>query len=253
MLTLSLTSLQGVAIAIPLAGGIAGSVVTRKAVKEWYPKLKKPSWTPPNWLFGPVWTYLYATMGYASHRIFQRGGWQGNALPLSLYAAQLGESLPDPRCHISCVLTRLTSPQLHLESPLLRGQEARPGAGEHLRHGRCRRGDGGVLLAGGPFGLKAPFSLPVLGQLRDSPERVHLCPQSEARRWRGREEKGVIPLEEGGDFFCFVLFFFGGGARRFCRSLARQKPVIFLIQIELWNRSSPLQRALPRRPALHPP
>lgn len=99
MLTLSLTSLQGVAIAIPLAGGIAGSVVTRKAVKEWYPKLKKPSWTPPNWLFGPVWTYLYATMGYASHRIFQRGGWQGNALPLSLYAAQLGESLPDPRCH----------------------------------------------------------------------------------------------------------------------------------------------------------
>ena len=92
MLTLSLTSLQGVAIAIPLAGGIAGSVVTRKAVKEWYPKLKKPSWTPPNWLFGPVWTYLYATMGYASHRIFQRGGWQGNALPLSLYAAQLGES-----------------------------------------------------------------------------------------------------------------------------------------------------------------
>mmetsp|Transcript_17925 Transcript_17925/g.36866 ORF Transcript_17925/g.36866 Transcript_17925/m.36866 type:complete len:163 (-) Transcript_17925:77-565(-) len=74
---------------LPLLGGIAGSVVTRKAVKEWYPTLKKPSWTPPNWLFGPVWTFLYATMGYASYRIFQQGGWEKQSMPLSLYLAQL--------------------------------------------------------------------------------------------------------------------------------------------------------------------
>merc|ERR1711934_1258632 len=49
-----------VAIGLPVAGGVLGSIYTVPAVKKWYPTLKKPSWTPPNWLFGPVWTALYA-------------------------------------------------------------------------------------------------------------------------------------------------------------------------------------------------
>ncbi len=53
------------AILICLAvGGVAG-FVTIDAVKTWYLTLNKPSWNPPNYLFGPVWTTLYILMGIA--------------------------------------------------------------------------------------------------------------------------------------------------------------------------------------------
>lgn len=55
-----------------------------------YPTLKKPSWNPPNYLFGPVWTVLYAAMGYASWRVWALGG---GPVPLGLYAAQLAMNL----------------------------------------------------------------------------------------------------------------------------------------------------------------
>eukprot|EP00212_Chloropicon_laureae_P003285 CAMPEP_0197486650 /NCGR_PEP_ID=MMETSP1311-20131121/1618_1 /TAXON_ID=464262 /ORGANISM="Genus nov. species nov., Strain RCC856" /LENGTH=160 /DNA_ID=CAMNT_0043029859 /DNA_START=33 /DNA_END=515 /DNA_ORIENTATION=- len=80
---------MAVSMALPLAGGIMGSIFTAKSVKTWYPTLKKPSWTPPNWLFGPVWTCLYTAMGYASWRVFNLGGFEKQAVPLSLYALQL--------------------------------------------------------------------------------------------------------------------------------------------------------------------
>jgi benzodiazapine receptor len=59
----------------------------RKDVKAWYPTIRKPRWTPPNWLFGPVWTALYAMMGVASHRVASIVGWTSR--PLVLYGAQL--------------------------------------------------------------------------------------------------------------------------------------------------------------------
>lgn len=55
-----------------------------------YKTLKKPSWQPPNWLFGPVWTALYAMMGVASWMVWQKAG---GAVPLSLYAVQLALNL----------------------------------------------------------------------------------------------------------------------------------------------------------------
>jgi len=41
---------------------------------EWYAGLNKPSWNPPSWLFGPVWTVLYVMIATAGWRIWQRFG-----------------------------------------------------------------------------------------------------------------------------------------------------------------------------------
>ena len=50
---------------LPFLGAIPGSVITRRNIRGWYEHLDRPAWRPPNWAFGPVWTALYAGMGYA--------------------------------------------------------------------------------------------------------------------------------------------------------------------------------------------
>ena len=52
----------------------------------WYTGLAKPAWNPPDWIFGPVWTVLYAMMAVAAWRVWLHGGWarQKNALGLFL-------------------------------------------------------------------------------------------------------------------------------------------------------------------------
>lgn len=55
---------------------------------EWYEQLAKPSWNPPAWLFGPVWTLLYVLMAVAAWQVWVRGGWRRQWLPLSLFLIQ---------------------------------------------------------------------------------------------------------------------------------------------------------------------
>jgi tryptophan-rich sensory protein len=47
------------------ASGMLGSIFTAESVQTWYVGLTKPSFSPPNWLFAPVWIVLYALMGIA--------------------------------------------------------------------------------------------------------------------------------------------------------------------------------------------
>jgi len=56
---------------------------------EWYASLQKPSWTPPNWIFGPVWSALYTIMGVAAWLVWKRGGFGRQRAALSLFLLQL--------------------------------------------------------------------------------------------------------------------------------------------------------------------
>lgn len=52
--------------------GLIGSLFTRPAITPWYQSLNKPNFTPPNWLFAPVWISLYILMGIALFLIWRK-------------------------------------------------------------------------------------------------------------------------------------------------------------------------------------
>lgn len=54
------------------AGGL-GTIFTSSAIPNWYAYLNKPFFSPPNWVFGPVWSTLYTLMGVSAYLIWKKG------------------------------------------------------------------------------------------------------------------------------------------------------------------------------------
>jgi benzodiazapine receptor len=71
------------------AGGI-GAIFTMRAIPTWYARLKKPAFTPPNSVFGPVWITLYLLMGIAIFLVWREGlGQQGATIAFIVFWVQL--------------------------------------------------------------------------------------------------------------------------------------------------------------------
>jgi translocator protein len=76
-------------IACFAAAGIGG-IFTAKTIPTWYPTLKKPRYTPPNQVFGPVWTILYILMAISVFLVWQKGlSTEGVITPFILFWVQL--------------------------------------------------------------------------------------------------------------------------------------------------------------------
>jgi len=59
-----------ISIAIPFIAGAIGNFATLPNITSWYAMLEKPVFNPPNWIFGPVWTLLYALMGMSLYLVW---------------------------------------------------------------------------------------------------------------------------------------------------------------------------------------
>lgn len=84
-------------LAVCFAVSAIGGAVTSTTVDTWYQSLAKPSFTPPDWLFAPVWSTLYAIMAVAGWLVWRRAGFGagpgGGRRALTAFAAQLAFNL----------------------------------------------------------------------------------------------------------------------------------------------------------------
>lgn len=81
------------ALLAPLAIGALGTIPTARAIPTWYRALDKPGWNPPDRIFGPVWTALYALMGIAL--VLVRRQSQAPE-PLTEGAESTAQAVPEP-------------------------------------------------------------------------------------------------------------------------------------------------------------
>ena len=76
-------------VAVCATAALVGSAFTEPSIPEWYGSLVKPSFTPPSWLFGPIWSVLYLAMAIAGWLVWLRHRNTAVALPLALFGGQL--------------------------------------------------------------------------------------------------------------------------------------------------------------------
>ncbi len=72
-----------------LIAGWLGSIATTPEIGGWCKSLNKPTWNPPAYVFGPVWTTLYILMALAAWLVWKKKGFGGAKLELGLFGIQL--------------------------------------------------------------------------------------------------------------------------------------------------------------------
>jgi len=78
-----------ISILLPLAVGSIAGMFTAQAIPEWYATLNQPSFNPPNWVFGPVWTTLYIVMGISFFLIWKLEAGKERNYAIGLFLVQL--------------------------------------------------------------------------------------------------------------------------------------------------------------------
>ncbi|MFC1801473.1 TspO/MBR family protein [Nanoarchaeota archaeon] len=73
-----------ISVVIPLLAGFIGSFFTTSSVSTWYQTIVKPSFNPPGWIFGPVWTVLFILMGVALYLVWNQG-WKKKKVKIAIY------------------------------------------------------------------------------------------------------------------------------------------------------------------------
>ena len=77
-------------VLVCFAAAAIGAGATRRSVKAWYPTLHRPAWTPPDWIFAPVWNTLYLMMALSAWLVWRGSPWTTARPALLLFAIQLG-------------------------------------------------------------------------------------------------------------------------------------------------------------------
>jgi len=78
-----------VSLVVCFAASGIGALFTTPQIDGWYATLNRPAFAPPNWVFGPVWSLLFAMMAVASWLVWKANPWKETRVALGCFGAQL--------------------------------------------------------------------------------------------------------------------------------------------------------------------